>query len=554
MSVDPSQGYLPDFQDDKMIQPTAYQGTNAQRPSTHDGSFHAKAAALRNFPERRENGVCDHDFTDPLSYQNSGATAFLDSFLTANGTDNWLQNMNKATTQGFQPIPIDCESLESSSCQPTDPCTIFTPPQFFFVRLAAANAQSYFRALSELVQDLAIEQSLQIGQLVSDFGPSQDADKSSSLLGDILKIISPQLSIGDKVVKQSKGLGKLADSLGFIGAAINLAAGVIALGGANPANSPSFNDLVNVADAALESTFNATQVAIHSLNSKLMGGSPDPEYATPKHIPNKKSGDDPAWRRTTRRIDLGQVVSSLIVTSANDPSGLAAGDQLAVNQIAQIFGPGFFMLPLDQVLTADVNNTAQSGFEAGVQLVRQQTVMAVLAAQNYFVFLNTHRDADACNSITGSRFINNQCFTIEQPTPNVVNCQQDSVIIDKDIVLKLDDPSKPYGFDLNAFYSNVQACNNGQPDTSLDITDDLPPCAFGIPFVCGMNHEYHMAADSLSRSPRPKAFAMLRAAFRQIYNYLVRPRRYVLILALAERATLSVERDPRRSGFQLNFL
>ncbi|KAK4954645.1 hypothetical protein LTR10_008078 [Elasticomyces elasticus] len=198
----------------------------------------------------------------------------------------------------------------------------------------------------------------------------------------------------------------------------------------------------------------------------------------------------------SKPIDLGQVVSSLIVTSANDPSGLAAGDQLAVNQIAQIFGPGFFMLPLDQVLTADVNNTAQSGFEAGVQLVRQQTVMAVLAAQNYFVFLNTHRDADACNSITGSRFINNQCFTIEQPTPNVVNCQQDSVVIDKDIVLKLDDPSKPYGFDLNAFYSNVQACNNGQPDTSLDITDDLPPCAFGIPFVCGMNHEYDMAADS----------------------------------------------------------
>ncbi|KAK5677865.1 hypothetical protein LTS10_009748 [Elasticomyces elasticus] len=121
------------------------------------------------------------------------------------------------------------------------------------------------------------------------------------------------------------------------------------------------------------------------------------------------------------------------------------------------------MLPLDQVLTADVNNTAQSGFEAGVQLVRQQTVMAVLAAQNYFVFLNTHRDADACNSITGSRFINNQCSTIEQPTPNIVNCRQDSVIIDQDIVLKLDDPSKPYGFDLNAFYSNVQACNNGQP-------------------------------------------------------------------------------------------
>ncbi|KAK4954646.1 hypothetical protein LTR10_008079 [Elasticomyces elasticus] len=285
ISVDPSQGYLPDFQDDKMIQPTAYQGTGAKRPSTHDGSFHAKAAALGNFPERRDNGVCDLDFTDPLSYQNSGATAFLDSFLTANGTDNWLQNMNKATTQGFQPIPIDCESLESSSCQPTDPCTIFTPPQFFFVRLAAANAQSYFRALSELVQDLAIEQSLQIGQLVSDFGPSQDADKSSSLLGDILKIISPQLSIGDKVVKQSKGLGKLADSLGFIGAAINLAAGVIALGGANPANSPSFNDLVNVADAALESTFNATQVAIHSLNSKLMGGSPDPEVQTTQGKP-----------------------------------------------------------------------------------------------------------------------------------------------------------------------------------------------------------------------------------------------------------------------------
>ncbi|KAK5732702.1 hypothetical protein LTR17_010257 [Elasticomyces elasticus] len=451
VSVEPSQGYLPDFQDDPMIQPTAYQRANVERPSTHDGSGHAKAAALGDISQRRDNGVCDLSFTDPLSYENSGATAFLDDFLTANGTSNWLQNMNIATTQGFQPIPID----------------------FFFIRLAAANAQSYFRALSELVQDLAIEQSLQIGQLVSDFGPSQNADKSDSLLGDILKIISPQLSIGDKVVKQSKGLGQLADSLGFIGAALNLAAGAITLADVNDASPPSFNDLVNVADKVWENIFSATQASIASLNSKLMGGSPDPEV----------------------HVDLGQVVSSLIVTSANAPSGLAAGDHIAVNQIAQIFGPGFFMLPLDQVLTADVNNTAKSGFEAGVQLVRQQTVMAVLTAQNYFVFLNTHRDADACNSITGSRFINNQCFTIEQRTPNFVNCQQDSVVIDKDIVLKLDDPSKPYGFDLNAFYSNVQACNNGQPDTDLDITDDLPPCAFGIPFVCGMNYEYVIAAD-----------------------------------------------------------
>ncbi|KAK5738819.1 hypothetical protein LTR17_005754 [Elasticomyces elasticus] len=290
-----------------------------------------------------------------------------------------------------------------------------TANSVFFFRLAAANAQSYFRALFEFVQNLSIEQSLQIGQV--------------------------------------------ADSLGFIGAALNLAAGAITLADVNDA-SPSFNDLVNVADKVSENVFSATQASIASLNSKLMGGSPDSE-----HIPNKDSLSSPT------------MTSNVLVEIVHGT------ERLARKLVMPVSGPGFFMLPLNQVLTADVNNTAKSGFEAGVQLVRQQTVMAVLTARNYFVFLDTHRDADACNSITGSRFINNQCFAIEQRTSNFVNCQQDSVVIDKDIVLKLDDPSKPYGFDLNAFYSNVQACSNGQPDTSLDITDDLPPWVFGIPFV-----------------------------------------------------------------------
>ncbi|KAK5675743.1 hypothetical protein LTS10_011470 [Elasticomyces elasticus] len=400
--------YQPDFVDDGLVQPTAYQGAST------DGDLSKRQVVNSG------TTVCDRPFDQPITYLGSGATAFLDAFLVANGTSNWLQAMSVATTQGFQPTPIDCGDLESDSCTPVTNCQDFTPEEFFIIRLAASNAQAYFRNAHEILQDIVISDGLQIDQVVADFGPdATKAPEDDSFLADIFKLFSPQLSMGDKVVKQFAGLGKIADFLGFIGAALNLAAAGIALGDAGSSTAPTVADVTTIAEN-----------------------------------------------------DLSQIITTLTAAGddiLNDPASSA----VATQQISQIFNTGFFMLPLTDILTSDFNSSLTTGLNAGFQLIRQQTVMAVLAAQSYFVFVDTNRSQDDCNGITGSRFINNQCFTIEQRTPNAVTCDTDSKVIDSTIVLKLETPaSHSNGFDLPSFYQNVQACNNGVQGTAADFADD----------------------------------------------------------------------------------
>ncbi|KAK5693431.1 hypothetical protein LTR97_010000 [Elasticomyces elasticus] len=441
--------YQPDFVDGGLVQPTAYQGASV------DGDL-----SKRQVVNSAGTTVCDRPFDQPITYLSSGATAFLDAWLVANGTSDWLQAMSVATTAGFQPTPIDCGDLESDSCTPVTNCPDFTPEEFFIIRLAASNAQAYFRNAHEILQDVVISDGLQIDQVVADFGPdATKAPEDDSFLADVFKFFSPQLSMGDKVVKQFNGLGKIADSLGFVGAALNLAAAGIALGNAGSSTAPTVADVTTIAENALNTVFTGAQANIASLCSKLMGGSPRQvrrTYSTTKTRPD---------------VDLDQVITTLTAAGddiLNDPVSSAKATQ----QISKIFNTGFFMLPLTDILTSDFNSSLTTGLNAGFQLIRQQTVMAVLAAQSYFVFIDTNRSEDDCNGITGSRFINNQCFTLEQRTPNFINCALDSKVIDPTIVLKLDSSSKPYGFDLPSFYQNVQACNNGNASTTADFQDD----------------------------------------------------------------------------------
>ncbi|KAK5730314.1 hypothetical protein LTR15_000251 [Elasticomyces elasticus] len=439
-------GYQPDHVADEMVQPTAYRGAF----STHSSN---PSEARR----KRQSNVCDLSFTDPATYDASGATIFLDDFLVDNGVEDWLQAMSVATTQGFQPTPINCGDLQSDLCTPGTNCVDFTPPQFFMIRLAASNAQAFFRNLQEVLQNTVIVDGLQIDQVVADFGPgSKDTPAGGELLlGNILGVISPGLSMGDKVVKQGSGLGQIADGLGFVGAAITAVRALDTLTSTLAKGPPTIADVTLIANNMLADVFTGAQANLAALNSKLMGGSPALD------------------------IDLSQIVS---VIGGKPTSGRDA----FLQDISFIFNGGFFMLPLDDILNVEFNSSLATGIAAGFQLIKQQTVMAILAAQGYFVFVDTTRNQDDCGGVVGARFINGQCFTLEQRTENFVNCQLDSVPMESQIIFKLDDGSLPYQINLNDFYLNVQACNNGQRDQSGAITDDpFPPCAFGIPYATG---------------------------------------------------------------------
>lgn len=312
----------------------------------------------------------------------------------------------------------------------------------FFLRVAATNAHDFFTAAHETLQNVVITEALRVDQLVADFAP-EESTNNNDFLTALLKLVAPGFSMSDKVVKQGEGLGGKADLLGFIGGAIGLAAGAIALSDQQAPAPVSIATLTTNVENQLADIFTATNDNLSKLNAKLFGASND--------------------------LDLNQLISFVTSATGNSPDS-------NLQPIAQIFSTGAFMEPLDQSVLG-------AGLTAGFQLIKQQLVASLLAAQNFFVFVDTNRSLNDCNKITGSRFIDGQCFTIEKRFQNNIQCTADSKVIDAAIVLKFDNPSAGYNIDLPTFYKNVQECNNGQPASGLDVGSDLPRCAFGIPFV-----------------------------------------------------------------------
>ncbi|KAK5702474.1 hypothetical protein LTR17_022271 [Elasticomyces elasticus] len=318
-------GYQPDHLADEMVQPTAYQGAfSSSDPSE----------ALR----KRQSAVCDLSFTDPTTYRASGATRFLDSYLAGFGAADWLQGMSVFTTEGFQPTPINCGDLQSDLCTPGTNCIDFTPPEFSMIRLAASNAQAFFRNLQEVLQNTIIVDGLQIDQVVADFGPGTKATPAGgeALLGNILGVIAPGLSMGDTVTKQGAGLGNIADGMGFVGAALSLVRAVDTLTSSLAKGPPTIADVTLLANNTLADVFTGAQ--------------------------------------------------SKPCRSQFEACGRQSGD------ITKIFNSGFFMLPLADILNTDFNSSLSTGIAAGFQLIKQQTVMAILATQGYFVFVDKSRN------------------------------------------------------------------------------------------------------------------------------------------------------------------
>jgi hypothetical protein len=309
----------------------------------------------------------------------------------------------------------------------------------FYLRIAATNAHDFFTAAHETLQNVVITNTLGIDQIIADFAPS-DSSSDNSVLTAILRIVGSGLSVGDKIVKQSSG--RVGDLLGLVGGILGIAAGEAQLSAAN-AETIDLASIKTKVENQLANVFTATNQKLTAFNSKLFGGNDN--------------------------IDLTQVAGIVSSATGNGVDG-------SLHPVTQIFSSGSFLAPAGQ-------NELNSAITAGFQQIKQGIVGSVLASLGFFVRVDTNRSENDCNGITGARFINGQCFAIEKRTPNNIIGLDDSQPMDRDMVLKLDNPSSGYNFDMNAFYQNVQECNNGSPSDSLDIGSDLPRCAFGMAFI-----------------------------------------------------------------------
>lgn len=242
--------------------------------------------------------------------------------------------------------------------------------QVWYIRRAAAHAQNFFSAAQRLLTEETLAGSLQVGKMTTDFAPPDDRVNQAGTF----RQVGAGFSIADKVMKQTSG--PIGDALGLLGAIFGLLSANLA------ANAPAPVDVDRLADevhAELGSFFESASDQIAKFNSKLFGGDDD--------------------------IDINAVVDFLY-----GAYGVAA-PAVVEQPISKVFASGEFLVEQSQ-------SKFEEGLRQGLQAVKQQILAQVLRGQNWYVWVNTNRDENACNDISGARFIDGVSKSIgHTPSP-----------------------------------------------------------------------------------------------------------------------------------------
>ncbi|KAK4953614.1 hypothetical protein LTR10_008217 [Elasticomyces elasticus] len=417
----------------------------------------------------RADDVCANAKGDLIfqraSWAPSGASIFLDSFLAENGTTDWLHKMDISTTgDGTGTSTLNCNGIVTNTCRAPDlDCKTFTPPEYFFVLTASANANAFFGLLHKKLVDDVISDGLGIDAIIQDFGPDATAateEPSNNIITKILKLIAPVGSIGDKVSKQATGKSsenispnapllifgaksKFPDALGAAGGVINLIAAAIDFN-SKVLPEAKIEDLKVQAELLLKETFDSSQTTLSKVLSQLFGGAGDADLV-------KING---ALRQATGTSDNPAVE----------------------NVIAQIFDSGVFLN-----VPSDVDSDLSAGISDGFKVINQQIIAGVLAAQNIFVFENTARtNQEDCQKDKTGRLVDGTCFTLEKRVIADQACQADSAPINGDVAARF----PTHDIDLANFYKSVKTCNNGNNGDTSDDGSGFSHCTFSIiPFV-----------------------------------------------------------------------
>lgn len=204
------------------------------------------------------------------------------------------------------------------------------------------------------MQDNAIENILAIDKIISDFNPNSESGQA-----DLLQAIGAAFGIAEKLIGISSP--GLANGAAIIG-------GIFGLAGSLPGpEQVDLGALKVTIQTQLKDLFTKTNENLTKFNSKLFGGDDD--------------------------IDIQELVN--FVASAR--GGAAPTD---LDPVAQVFAGGSFLVPPS-------DSALDAGLDAGFKTVKLGILGNVLRALNYYVFVDTSRDQNACNGITGSRWIDN---------------------------------------------------------------------------------------------------------------------------------------------------
>lgn len=131
--------------------------------------------------------ICSVTYDDPAQvWKTTGAGAYLNAFITKHTADNWVDRLYHETiSDGIEGAsPMDCTDLAGANCaSPPQTCRASNPPQVFHVWNAITIAHRMMNAMREGLQDFVLVESLNVDQIVADFGPPQTSNLDGILGG-----------------------------------------------------------------------------------------------------------------------------------------------------------------------------------------------------------------------------------------------------------------------------------------------------------------------------------------------------------------------------------
>ncbi|KAK2768238.1 hypothetical protein FQN54_000090 [Arachnomyces sp. PD_36] len=425
--------------------------------------------------------ICGTDYTDPkkvwgtVNDENSPAK-FLDDWIREHGSDNWLQEVDTETTSGSHPGSIlNCDSPKSTTCPiPTlADCELFTPPELFHVRNAVALCHEVLHLLDAELQEQAFLTSLDINTIKDNFQLSEDAPSDIVLLINFL------------AGGFTAAAGLAAASAPLTGGA-TLIAGLFSLFGLGLSSGETEGDAVDV-EANLEKRLQfvvATMLAtLDKLSNTVFSGN------------NGNGGVDP----------------ESLFEKINGDGGESTG-------IGKFFSGGKFLYASQMVdgKKQDPNGVIQPIVKDTIQFFRQSLAIEALRSTGHYIFVDTTRSQDDCNTITGSRYINDECFTIEHkstgPGPDGIYGPITEPG-DADQLISLTNDF--YQLSMETLYDTANRCYGVDPtyegktglselnfDGDLSALQSVPACFYNIPVIKGHQSPCHtVLAARLSCGP-----------------------------------------------------
>ncbi|KAI0011626.1 hypothetical protein F4779DRAFT_572640 [Xylariaceae sp. FL0662B] len=331
-----------------------------------------------------------------------GVGKFLDKWVKKHGEKDWINRMDKdlysTGTSKFW-----CNSLGGSQCPDPDSCSAYMDRkvvQLYWILTAAKNHYEIFNHMNDWLQTKTIEDTLAIPDITEKFG--KQGDKNSDLWGKLIGA----LVTGAGLAAPAPG-GALLSPLLTVG-----------VGGANIASGFAAKeiDYTKAVSDQLGEAFKALTEGLRSHLNIAMTGS------------DSKSGK-----------------------KSKDLPGLSGKYQ---TNIAKYFSDGRW-------LVTNIEKETQPVLDKFGQYLKQGTVIAILKARKFFIYINSDLKKDDCKSDT-QVWLDDGCAELW----SLADTSKEHAIADgaKEDEAKAMKESKYGSFDLKKAFENAIKCARAHPD------------------------------------------------------------------------------------------